>query len=154
MPMSQGIPNPLTTPGDVNIGANKLKTTNLIIKEGDASNFYIRNLADSAYRSIIALSYTITSGGRLAVDSGNSSIQAGPNDNEYIEFKSRDNGVGFVEVARMQSAADPYFQATLGIVLLPMAQPAVPVVGRVIYNSATNKLNFWDGTAWRVVTSA
>jgi hypothetical protein len=26
--------------------------------------------------------------------------------------------------------------------------------GQVIYNSTTNKLNFWNGTAWEVVTSA
>lgn len=28
------------------------------------------------------------------------------------------------------------------------------VAGTVIYNTTTNKLNFWNGTAWEAVTSA
>lgn len=28
------------------------------------------------------------------------------------------------------------------------------VAGLLIYNTTTNKLNFWNGTAWEVVTSA
>ena len=38
--------------GDLNIGANKIKTTNLLIKEGDASFIYIRDTADTAFRNI------------------------------------------------------------------------------------------------------
>jgi len=39
-------------------------------------------------------------------------------------------------------------------VLAVQTQPAAPKEGQLIYNSATNKLNFWTGAAWEVVTSS
>lgn len=79
---------------------------------------------------------------------------AGSVDNYYLGLRARDNGVGLVEVARLQGAADPYFQATLFMVLAPVSQPVTPVEGHFGYNSATNKLNFYNGVAWEVITSA
>ncbi len=48
----------------------------------------------------------------------------------------------------------PVGDAHLGIALTPQAQPSNPTEGMVIYNSATNKLNVWNGSAWEVVTSS
>lgn len=41
------------------------------------------------------------------------------------------------------------------VVLIPVTQASVttPGEGSIIYNSATKKLNFWNGASWEVVTS-
>lgn len=39
------------------------------------------------------------------------------------------------------------------LVLQVKALDGSPVEGQLAYNSATNKLNFWNGSAWEVVTS-
>lgn len=46
------------------------------------------------------------------------------------------------------------FRSDGGMTLVPMSQPGTPDEGQVIYNSGTNKLNFYNGAAWEVVTSA
>ena len=48
----------------------------------------------------------------------------------------------------------PDGMAFKNIILSPVGQDATPKEGELIYNSATNKLNFWNGSAWEVVTSA
>jgi hypothetical protein len=75
-------------------------------------------------------------------------------DNTYFRIQARDNDVGLVEVARVQGAADPYFQMTLACVFNPTTQPGTPVKGMVFYNTTTNKLNLYNGTAWEIITSA
>jgi len=80
-------------------------------------------------------------------------IQASDSDGHFLQFLARDTGVGGIEVARLQGAAEPYFQATLGIVLNPINQVGTNT-GRLIYNTGTNKLNFYAAAAWEVVTSS
>jgi len=58
------------------------------------------------------------------------------------------------EVARLQGAADPYFQVTLPMVLKPSSAPGTPVEGHFYYDSVAKKLKFYNGTAWETVTSA
>lgn len=42
----------LTMEGDIELGGNKLKTTNLLFKEYGSSEFAVRNLADTLYMSL------------------------------------------------------------------------------------------------------
>ena len=81
-------------------------------------------------------------------------IRTRSTDNNTVLLQARDNGVGMVTVGRLVSAADAYLEASLGLVLGVIAQPGTPVEGMLVYNSVTNKLNFWNGAAWEVVTSA
>jgi len=73
--------------------------------EVDGSTFfdgYLR-MADNIYMN------SNTAIGSL---SGDWIIQTYNGDDNKVTFKARDNGVALVEVARLQGAADPYFQAT------------------------------------------
>jgi len=93
--------------GDLTIGANKIKTTNLLLKEGTADILYLKNAADSTFKDLYV--------GRLIAATGisfdNAKYITAPNtDNNYTFISARDNGVGVVEIARLQGAADPYFQ--------------------------------------------
>jgi len=81
-------------------------------------------------------------------------INAPNTDDNTVTFGARDNGVGIATIARLVGAADPYFEATKGLVLAPVAQWGTPVTGALIYNTSTSKINFWNGSAWEVVTSA
>ena len=90
-----------TFSGDVTIGANLLKTTNLAIKEEDAATFSTRNAANTIYTDFATGSLLLkTDGGQIGAPSG---------DGNYTIFKAKDTGVGSVEIARMTGAADPYF---------------------------------------------
>ena len=80
-------------------------------------------------------------------------VQAGNADNRSVQFHARDNGVGLVEIARMQGAADPYWQMTTAMRLNPVAQPGTLVEGHLWYDSTANKLKFYNGTAVETVTS-
>lgn len=44
-------------------------------------------------------------------------------------------------------------KGTGAMILGLTTQSASPIEGMLIYNSATNKLNFYNGSAWEVVTS-
>jgi hypothetical protein len=99
----------LTMLGDINIGANKLKTTNLLLKQGDADTFYIRTLADDDYKNLTLSFLRAIGGGRFdGATYFNAPMNAGSSDDAYIQINAKDNGVGLVEVARFQGAADPY----------------------------------------------
>lgn len=93
--------------GDVNIGANLLKTTNLIIKELDSNSIGIRNSADNAYRNLYA--NTIVYAEQIIAGADALSINSPNTDANYTTFKARDSDVGLVEVGRLAGAADPYF---------------------------------------------
>ena len=84
----------------------------------------------------------------------NASVDAPDTDGQQALFKARDTGVGKVEVARLQGAADPYFQATLPMVLNPSSQPGTVVEGHFWYDSTAKKLKFYNGTGVETVTSA
>jgi len=88
----------------------------------------------------------------------NSPLLAARNfDTAYLRFGARDTGVATVEVARVQGAADPYFQATLPMVLKPVVTaslPATPVEGMIAYDNTLNKLVVYNGAAWETITSA
>ena len=98
---------PAHTSGDITIGANRLKTTNLVIKQVDANFVGVFEATETSYRnwyvSSVGFNYALT-----AIADG-VRIQAYDIDGNYLVFNARDTGVGLVEVARLQGLADPYF---------------------------------------------
>ena len=144
--------------GDIAVGANKLKTTNLMVKEGDVNTLYIRNAADNAYKNIIAEAVEANSGfassGSLTFYASGLRIDASNVNDHYLSLRARDNGVGMVEVARISAAADPYFMASIPMVLNPSLVPGAPLEGHFWYDSTAKKLKFYNGTAVETVTSA
>jgi len=96
----------VTLGGDISLGANKLKTTNLLIREGDANTLWTRNAADNAHKGFLASNFyavsyiNIEHTGYLAPSDTNT---------HFMTLKARDTDVGLVEIARLQGAADPYF---------------------------------------------
>lgn len=57
-------------------------------------------------------------------------------------------GTGYIDTMTVSSAFYPP-------ILTTTARDALTAVeGMVIYNTSTNKLNFYNGTAWEVVTSS
>jgi len=144
-----------TAGGDISIGANKLRTTTCFIDEESAGILAIRNTADTAYEDLsldILLFRT-----RLYAQANAVVIRAYGVTNNYLAFEAQDTGVGAVEVARLQGAADPYFQATLPMCILPVATgalPATPVEGMLAYDVTLHKLVVRVAAAWETVTSA
>ncbi len=144
-----------TAGGDITLGANKLKTTSLLLKELDANTLAVRNLADSAYKKLYVSLLTAASGVSLLADGAG--IAAYNSDGAYAAFTARDTGVDAVEVARLQGAADPYFQATLPMRILPVATtalPATPVEGMLAYDVTAHKLKVYVAAAWETIVSA
>lgn len=62
-------------------------------------------------------------------------------------------------ILRWADEVDTTFAIMKRLVIPPMTETerdnlAKRVPGLVIYNTSSNKLNFWDGAAWEIVTSA
>ena len=95
-----------TAGGDITIGANKILSTNMLIKEGDTFTWYIRNAADDTFVHVHMNRCYLES--ELLLKNG-SAIWISDYDGTYITGEARKNGVGRVEVWRMQGAANPYF---------------------------------------------
>jgi len=93
--------------GDVYIGANKILTTDLLLRQGDANTFYIRNSADDTFKYLYLSRLYFLSG--LFCNTNASTLDASANDDDYFTFRAKDNGAAIAEVARLQGAADPYF---------------------------------------------
>ena len=142
---------------DINIGANKIKTTDIVLKQGTSSTFYIRNAADNNYLSL-RLKNLILDAGILSFDGSLAGdIYTDGANNAYVRLKAKDTDGSLVEIARMQGAADPYFQATLPLVFLPIATaslPAAPVEGMMTYDATLNKMVYYNGAAWATTEGA
>jgi len=122
----------------------------------EANVIGITNLANSAWMNLYC-SNIYPEGGIVSQGDANYIGVTRNVDNNYSKFGARDNGVGYVEVARMQGAADPYFQMTLAMRLNPIATaslPGTPVEGMLVYDDTDNKLKVYNGSAWETVTSA
>lgn len=92
---------------NIEIGANKLKTTNLLIKEYDAASIAIRNSADDAYLSIHSLVFISHDAVRWDVSPG--AMWANSVNDAYVIIKAYKTDDVQSEVARWAGAADPYF---------------------------------------------
>lgn len=150
LPLSGG-----TMTGDIALGANKLKTTTHYLYEEDINQLSIKRISDNARMGLIlgALQFLeqIKAGGDAMP------INVSDVDARYIKFQARDSGVGLVEVARIQGAADPYFQMTLPFRILPVATaalPGTPVEGMLAYDVTAHKLKVRVAAAWETITSA
>ena len=162
-PVIQGTVDPgtgLTLPaftagGDISLGANKLKTTNYMVVERDTYYGVSVETLAGGFANIGA--YVVYANAAFQGNADGAVLAARGVDDNYLQFTARDNGVGPVEIARLQGAADPYFQATLPLRLLPIptaSLPATPVEGMIAYDDTANKLKVYNGTAWETVTSA
>lgn len=92
---------------DLDIGANLIKTTSYALKDDGVYGISIRNVADTADASIwVDLCRFVSA---LEARSSPARLEAQNADGGYLVFKSRDTGVGLVEIARLQGAAEPWF---------------------------------------------
>jgi hypothetical protein len=57
-------------------------------------------------------------------------------------------------LAALQAAVVPRMTTTARDALTASSKPYARFTGMQIYNTTTNKINFFNGTAWEVVTSA
>lgn len=139
----------LTNLGNVDLAAaHSFRTPNLAINEEDANTLRARNAINTEYRDwYFRQCYLETVNGR-----GNPTLlQAADVDGRSIDMEARDSGVGRVKVARAVGAVDPYFEATLPMVLKPGAVPGAPVEGHFWYDNASKKLNFRGAAATQAV---
>jgi len=95
---------------DLNIGANKLKTTNLALKEYNADYLQVRNAADTANKGLVVKWLSFTG----AIEAWNSPVwfQTQNADGAYLIAKARKTGVGMEEIFRMVGATEPFMQLT------------------------------------------
>jgi len=142
----------LSNLGDVTIGANNIVTTNIKLRELNASWLGIRNLLNTAYLSMmaedfypqVAISYQ-TIAGIFKTAGVNGAV---------VALQAYKSGVAQAEIARLVGAAVPYLQATLPLRFLPIATaslPATPVEGMTTYDDTLKKITYRDNTAWRTL---
>jgi hypothetical protein len=91
-----------TAGGDISLGANKLKTTNLLLKEITSIHWGFRDAADTAYRGVIG--DILDARTEFACGANAVRLRAGDADGYYMTFEARDTGVGLVEIGRMVGA--------------------------------------------------
>jgi len=84
--------------GDIDIGANKIKTTNLLIKEETADLLVIRDRDDTTYKGLDLYELVVENEIKYATTSGSFKTKA--SSVAYIEFKSH-NGSAYVTNLRL-----------------------------------------------------
>lgn len=135
--------------GDFVIGAHKLKTTNLLLEEYNATTLHVRNLADTENKNLRVLE--LHPFGDILMEADARWLAAYAATNGYYLIKAYKTGGPSTEVARFQGAADPYLQATLPLRLLPIATaslPTTPVEGMITYDDTLKKLVVRSDAAW------
>lgn len=135
--------------GTVNIGTNLLIFDTLSLKKQSTNLLGLFSAGGIDVRDIALRSIEMQGNITSLADGG--ALATYPNANWYYMFKAMDTGVDNVEVARLQGAADPYFQATLPMRLLPGAVPGAPLEGHFWYDSATHKLMYYDNVGAKTV---
>lgn len=146
MPLSGG-----TFTGDVSIGAHKLRTTSLILKEGIPGMWYFRNAADDANTYIRAQGFQLYE--YLAAQANNADLRACDVAGHQFLFKAR-GAATLEEVMRLQGhVTDPHVLMTLPMVLKPSAIPGTLVEGHFAYVADEGKLAFYDGVAPQFIAS-
>jgi len=101
-----------TVAQDILLKGNLLKTTNLALKESSTDLWVVRNAADNANRDLRARVFQVDS----LIEGTDSSFDINTQnaDNAVLIFGARENGVGPMEVARLQSGASPTFDLVKG----------------------------------------
>ena len=105
-----GLTMPDFNAGNINIGANKLMTTNLSLSEVGADDLGIMRAAKDGWKGLYLANLRPRDG--IIAYGDNVDFDTGPNDNSYIRFRARHSGVGNVEVACLQGAVEPYILLT------------------------------------------
>ncbi len=141
----KGLDEDVVIEDDINIGANKLKTTTLYIDEISPTVGGVRRISDNANMGWYISDLQFTSSLIAIVNA--LTIRAPNADNNYLALQARDNANTLVEIARLQGAADPYFRMTLPQVLLPGTAPGTLVEGHFWYLGADDKLYYRDASA-------
>jgi len=134
----------------------------ILILANDGGNSKAAILIDAASPAIYFYSNT-TFNGNITLGDG-TSIAKGTgyttdfiirtaNLNDYFAmFGARDTDNAIVEVARLQGAADPYFQLTLPSRLNPSSTPGTLVEGHFWYGSSEDALRYRDASATKYVS--
>ena len=123
----------LTAGGDVTLGANLLKTTNLYLKQLTSTFLSIQAISDNTYTGLAL--------GELDIEKSGGIIRSQSFDDAYCIIQTRDNAVGLVEIARMVGAVDPYFQIgrdDTGVALNAVTDMLVLQAGAGTGNAAAN----------------
>jgi len=155
LPPVAGVYLPLaggTMTGDIQMGANNIRTTDLQIRQADVDTLAVANVAYTLFKNWAVFALRFASA--LLADALDVSLQAQNVDNALIRLYARDNGAGLIEIARIQGAADPYFQATLPMRLLPIATAVLPPAapeGSLTYDNTLKRLTMHNATEWRSV---
>lgn len=134
----------LTIGGDVSIGANKLKTTNLLLKEAASTQIDLKNAADNDWKDLRV--------GHLFPDS----LATLNGDDAYTLLEARDNGVGLVEVARLAGGADPKLEIKAGKLTdtLNANGQAINTVGGISFYSTSSSIQNGSLFKMKVTTDA
>jgi len=93
---------------DIEIGANKLSTTNVDLVDLGAYLLGVRRKGTTTSADVRL--WNVLLDGNVSFQASPRSIDAQNADDAYVSFRARDTGVGLVEIARMVGATDPYFQ--------------------------------------------
>lgn len=94
--------------GTTTLGWKGLHTPNMLIDEEDNATLAVRNNADDAYRALHVGWHYVEAG--LAMQADGIALATANVDGRYYKLQARDTGVGLVEVARAEGAADPAFK--------------------------------------------
>lgn len=140
-----------TLSGNLGIGANSLETTNLALYEVNQYGLAIKNPAKTVWKNIDISAITARDDVSIIYDG--KAFQAPNADDCYSTFKARDTGVGRAEVARLQGAADPYFQMTLPMVLSPGSEPGTVVEGHLWYHADGDRIKYRQAAATKTLAN-
>jgi len=106
-PYTGTLPSTIFT-GDIILGAHKLKTTNLLIKEALSTALSVRDVADTAERNLYLATLFINTS--LEFNVSGQPMVSKPGTDCYTPLHSYETGVGNAEIARLQGAVDPEFK--------------------------------------------
>ena len=143
-----------TFAGNMNIGGNKIVTTNTMIKDGGDASIHLREDDDSDYADLAVKSVAVN--GNIECNSDGGHMRTKYAQDTSFLFYAFDTGVGNLEVARLQSAATPYFQVTEALMIKERAADIDDVggLGQLwVKNETPCELWFTDdaGTATKIV---
>ena len=93
--------------GDITIGANKIITTNLLLKEFDSVYFILKDSTDTDRKGLMLS--RLEFGFHIKALANALAIKSPSANDNYLMFQARETNVGFKEVGRIAGAVDPYF---------------------------------------------
>jgi len=126
----------------------------LLLKWNNANQLAVRNAADDAYKDFQAAEITARTTFHylnMTCRAVLGYLSAQNDDGAAVTIRARDTGNDLVEIARLQGAADPYFQLTLPCVLSPASEPGTLVEGHFWYDATADKLKYRDASAVRTL---